>query len=106
MYTQVAERWLADQPRMEQVQREFLEKARAVYEELADDRDVDSIVRREACMRTAGSATSIPSSAGSIPRNETIDRRWPSPRICQAERTPIRTSAANKRTPSSTWPSS
>ncbi len=48
MYTQVAERWLADQPRMEQVQREFLEKARAVYEELADERDVDPVVRREA----------------------------------------------------------
>ncbi len=51
MYTQVAERWLADQPRMEQVQREFLEKARAVYEELADERDADPVVRREAGRR-------------------------------------------------------
>jgi serine/threonine-protein kinase len=47
MYTQVAERWLADQPRMEPVQREFLEKARAIYEELAGEDDSDPAVRRE-----------------------------------------------------------
>jgi serine/threonine-protein kinase len=48
MYTQVAERWLADQPRMERLQREFLEKARAVYEELAADAGDDPVFRREA----------------------------------------------------------
>ena len=47
MYTQVAERWLAEQPRMEPVQREFLEKARALYEELAGEDDSDPTVRRE-----------------------------------------------------------
>ncbi len=35
MYTQVAERWLADQPRMQPIQREFLEKALRFYEEFA-----------------------------------------------------------------------
>ena len=47
MYTQVAEQWLADQPRMEPVQREFLEKARAIYEELATEDASDPAVRRE-----------------------------------------------------------
>ena len=35
MYTQVAERWLADEPRMQQIQREFLEKAMRFYQEFA-----------------------------------------------------------------------
>ena len=48
MYTQVAEQWLAEQPRMERVQREFLEKARSVYEELAKEPGSEPTVRREA----------------------------------------------------------
>jgi len=48
MYTQVAERWLADQPRMERLQREFLEKAREVYEELAAEAGQAPALRREA----------------------------------------------------------
>jgi tetratricopeptide (TPR) repeat protein len=35
MYTQVAEKWLAHEPGMRDVQREFLEKALRVYEDLA-----------------------------------------------------------------------
>jgi serine/threonine-protein kinase len=48
MYTQVAERWLAEQPGMLPVQREFLEKARAAYEELADEPGSEPALRREA----------------------------------------------------------
>ncbi len=46
MYTQVAERWLADQPRMQAIQREFLEKALRFYEEFARERSSDPAVRR------------------------------------------------------------
>mgnify|MGYP000993846534 CR=1 FL=1 len=37
MYTQVAEKWLAQQPRLTTVQREFLEKALAHYQRFASD---------------------------------------------------------------------
>jgi tetratricopeptide (TPR) repeat protein len=37
MYTQVAEQWLADTPRMTDVQREFLTKALAFYEEVVSE---------------------------------------------------------------------
>jgi serine/threonine-protein kinase len=47
MYTQVAERWLAEQPRMEAIHREFLEKARDIYEELADEPSRGPALRRE-----------------------------------------------------------
>ena len=46
MYTQVAERWLADQPRMQPLQREFLEKALRLYEEFARERSSDPAVHR------------------------------------------------------------
>jgi serine/threonine-protein kinase len=46
MYTDVAEKWLASQPRMEGLQREFLEKARDYYEEFAKEADSDPSVRR------------------------------------------------------------
>ena len=35
MYTQVAEKWLAQQPKLTRLQREFLEKALAFYEQFA-----------------------------------------------------------------------
>jgi serine/threonine protein kinase/tetratricopeptide (TPR) repeat protein len=47
MYTQVAERWLAQQPQMEPVQREFLEKALRFYTQLAKESGADSSVRFE-----------------------------------------------------------
>jgi tetratricopeptide (TPR) repeat protein len=47
MYTQVAERWLADQGALTAVQREFLEKALAFYEELARDEAADPAIERE-----------------------------------------------------------
>ena len=48
MYTQVAEKWLAEQPRMEKVQREFLEKALKHYEEFALAKGTDPQQRAEA----------------------------------------------------------
>jgi tetratricopeptide (TPR) repeat protein/tRNA A-37 threonylcarbamoyl transferase component Bud32 len=48
MYTQVAERWLEEEPLMESLQREFLEKALAFYERFAREPGSDPGVRREA----------------------------------------------------------
>src|SRR5260221_1453728 len=45
MYTQVAKRWLAHQPQMEPVQREFLKKALAFYEQFAGVSSLDPSVR-------------------------------------------------------------
>jgi serine/threonine protein kinase/tetratricopeptide (TPR) repeat protein len=47
MYTQVAEKWLAHQPQMEPVQREFLEKALQFYTEFAKETSNDPSVRFE-----------------------------------------------------------
>jgi tetratricopeptide (TPR) repeat protein/tRNA A-37 threonylcarbamoyl transferase component Bud32 len=47
MYTQVAEKWLAQEPRLEDVQREFLEKALRFYEREAQSEDPSAEVRRE-----------------------------------------------------------
>jgi serine/threonine protein kinase len=47
MYTQVAEKWLAHQPQMEPVQREFLEKALAFYTDFAKETSNDPSVRFE-----------------------------------------------------------
>ena len=41
MYTQVAEKWLAHQPRLTSVQAEFLEKALAFYTQFAAERSAD-----------------------------------------------------------------
>jgi tetratricopeptide (TPR) repeat protein len=41
MFTQVAEKWLVNQPRLEPVQREFLEKALRFYEEFSSQKDTD-----------------------------------------------------------------
>ncbi len=45
MFTQVAEKWLADQPKLEQVQREFLEKSLHYYEEFSRQDDPHPSVR-------------------------------------------------------------
>jgi tetratricopeptide (TPR) repeat protein len=47
MYTQVAEKWLAGQPRLEKVQREFLEKALTFYQDFARERGAEPAVRLE-----------------------------------------------------------
>jgi serine/threonine protein kinase len=47
MYTQVAEQWLAHQPQMEPLQREFLEKALQFYTGFADETSDDPTVRLE-----------------------------------------------------------
>src|SRR5205823_5312732 len=47
MYTQVAEKWLAQQPRMEKVQREFLERALHYYQVFAEDQSTDPAVQLE-----------------------------------------------------------
>ncbi len=46
MFTQVAERWLADQPRLEPVQREFLEKALRFYTEFSSQKEADPAARQ------------------------------------------------------------
>jgi len=46
MFTQVAEKWLAKQPRLEAVQRDFLEKALRSYEELSIQGDPDPAARQ------------------------------------------------------------
>jgi serine/threonine protein kinase len=48
MYTEVAEKWLKDQPRMQQVQREFLEKALKYYEGFAREPGDDPEICLEA----------------------------------------------------------
>src|SRR5262249_38480032 len=45
MYTEVAERWLEQEPEMEEVQREFLLKALRFYQEFAGERGTDPAVR-------------------------------------------------------------
>jgi tetratricopeptide (TPR) repeat protein len=47
MYTQVAEKWLAEQSSLTTLQREFLEKALAFYEQFAADEGSDPQVRHE-----------------------------------------------------------
>jgi serine/threonine protein kinase len=45
MYSKVAERWLADEPEMEELQREFLLKALTFYEEFTKEQGTDWSVR-------------------------------------------------------------
>lgn len=47
MYTQVAEKWLAQQPHLEVVQREFLQKALRFYEQFAKEAGSDAATRFE-----------------------------------------------------------
>jgi eukaryotic-like serine/threonine-protein kinase len=50
MYTQVAEKWLANEPQKDDLQRAFLEKARDIYQHLAEERSDDAAVRRETAL--------------------------------------------------------
>src|SRR5205807_1007230 len=45
MYTQVAEKWLAHQPRLQPLQREFLQKALRYYQDFARDDTADPEAR-------------------------------------------------------------
>ncbi len=47
MFTQVAERWLSQQPQLEPLQREFLEEALHFYQELGGEQSTDPEVRLE-----------------------------------------------------------
>ncbi len=47
MYTEVAEKWLYDQPKLSQVQREFLEKALALYEQFSREDGSDPEIQLE-----------------------------------------------------------
>jgi tetratricopeptide (TPR) repeat protein/tRNA A-37 threonylcarbamoyl transferase component Bud32 len=47
MYTEVAEKWLSDQPKLSQVQRDFLKKALAFYEQFSREEGDDPSVRLE-----------------------------------------------------------
>ncbi len=48
MYTQVAEKWLAQQPHLEPLQKEFLEEALRFYQGFAEERSTDPELRLEA----------------------------------------------------------
>ncbi|QDV39493.1 protein kinase domain-containing protein [Tautonia plasticadhaerens] len=50
MYEQVAEKWLADQPNLTALQREFLEKAQAIYEQLAAEQADDPATRLDVAL--------------------------------------------------------
>jgi len=47
MFTQVAEKWLAQQPRLEPLQKQFLEEALRFYQEFAQERSTDPELRLE-----------------------------------------------------------
>ena len=47
MYTEVAEKWLYEQPQLSQVQRDFLEKASAFYEQFSQEEGTDPAVQLE-----------------------------------------------------------
>ncbi len=47
MYTQVAQKWLANQPRMEKIQRDFLEKSLQYYQEFAEEKSNDPVEQLE-----------------------------------------------------------
>ena len=102
MYTQVAEQWLAEQPRMERVQREFLEKARTIYEELAAEPGSEPALKREAGVahRRVGDIELR------LGRNDLAEqshrRRWPSQRSCEPAFPLTRSMASMWRSPSST----
>ncbi len=50
MYTQVAEKWFAQQAELTLVQKQFLEKALAFYQQLATEQSDDPTVRFETAM--------------------------------------------------------
>ena len=47
MYTEVAEKWLYEQPELSQVQRDFLEKAAAFYEQFSQEEGNDPAIQLE-----------------------------------------------------------
>ena len=53
MYTQVAEKWLAQEPQLQLVQREFLQKAVEMYQEFAKEDSTDPVVREQTAMAHA-----------------------------------------------------
>ena len=63
MYTGVAERWLEQQGKLTDLQREFLEKALAFYEESSKDEGATPEVRNEAAIALAAGGGD-PSEAG------------------------------------------
>jgi serine/threonine protein kinase/tetratricopeptide (TPR) repeat protein len=61
MYTEVAEKWLASEPRMEPIRRKFLEKALRFYEKLVGEDHLDPTAQEEAAKayRRVGSINSV-----------------------------------------------
>src|SRR5206468_2269886 len=47
MYSEVAEKWLANEPGMEDLQKRFLLKALAFYEQFAEEKGTEPTVRRD-----------------------------------------------------------
>ena len=50
MYTKVARKWLANEPRMTPLQKEFLDKALSFYDELAREQPTDPASRHGRAM--------------------------------------------------------
>jgi tetratricopeptide (TPR) repeat protein len=50
MYTEVARQWLADQPHKDELQRRFLDKALAIYQELAQEEGGEPAGRRDTAL--------------------------------------------------------
>jgi serine/threonine protein kinase len=74
MYTQVAERWLAHQPRLEPVQREFLLKALRFFERYAHENGSNPAVRLE-LGKALSRVGKIQSHLGEYRKAEDADRR-------------------------------
>ncbi|MFI5461679.1 MAG: tetratricopeptide repeat protein, partial [Isosphaerales bacterium] len=74
MYTEVAQKWLSQQPQLEPLQREFLLKALAFYQEFARERGTDPGARRGAA-RAEQNAGDILGKLGEHSRAESAYRR-------------------------------
>ena len=78
MYTQVAERWLAQEPQMEPLQREFLLKALQFYQRFSRPEESSAELRREAG-KAARRAAEIQSRLGETRRRVVLRRGHPGP---------------------------
>ena len=74
MYTQFAEKWLVNQPQLQPMQREFLQKALRFYAEFAQQTGTDAAIRLETAARTDDLQRSTIDWATSSRPNTPVDR--------------------------------
>jgi len=74
MYTQFAEKWLANQPKLQPVQREFLQKALQFYAEFAQQTGTDAAIRLETA-RAYGRLATIHYRLGDVVQAEHAGRQ-------------------------------